>query len=132
MRTTSRQALVVDDNQLNTRLVALFLKKLGWEAHAVDSGELALALLQKRTFDLVLLDLRMPNLSGEQVCRTIRNELGLEALPVIAYTAHGMPEEKARILGAGFNGLLIKPISFADVKAICDDVVAGTLASASA
>ena len=130
MSKTSRRALVVDDNQLNSRLVALFLKKLGWETQAVDSGELALTLLEDQTFDLVLLDLRMPNLSGEEVCRTIREGLGLRSLPVIAYTAHSMPEEKARILGAGFTGLLIKPISFADVKRICDDVAAGMFESA--
>lgn len=129
MSKRNRQALVVDDNHLNSRLVALFLKKLGWETQAVDNGELALTLLEDQTFDLVLLDLRMPNVSGEQVCRTIRDGLGLRTLPVIAYTAHSMPEEKARILGAGFNGLLIKPISFADVKRICDDVAADTFES---
>ncbi len=130
MSKTNRQALVVDDNQLNSRLVALFLKKLGWETHAVDNGALALGALKDRSFDLVLLDLRMPNVSGEQVCRSIRDDLGLWALPVIAYTAHSMPEEKTRILGAGFNGLLIKPISFADVKRICDEVAAGAFESA--
>ncbi len=132
MSTTNRQALVVDDNHLNSRLVALFLKKLGWETQVVDSGELALGLLKNQRFDLVLLDLRMPNVSGEEVCRTIRDGLGLKALPVIAYTAHSMPEEKARILGAGFTGLLIKPISFADVKSICDDVAPGMFEGAPA
>lgn len=132
MSTLVRRVLVVDDNQLNSRLVALFLKKLGWEAQAVGSGALALNSLESQQFDLVLLDLRMPGVSGEQVCRTIRDELGLRALPVIAYTAHSMPEEMARILATGFNGLLIKPISFADVKRICDDVVAGVFESATA
>ena len=124
MNQRASKALVVDDNHLNSRLVALFLKKLGWESEAVDNGAAALELLGARSFDLVLLDLRMPQMSGEQVCRTIREGLGLKALPVIAYTAHSMPEEKARILGVGFTGLLIKPISFADVKGICDQVFA--------
>jgi CheY-like chemotaxis protein len=119
--TEPKHALVVDDNQLNSRLVALFLKRLGWSSHIVDTGDAALQALAGRPFDLVLLDLRMPNLSGEEVCRRVRFELGLDALPIIAYTAHSMPEEKARILAAGFNGLLIKPISFQDVKEACDD-----------
>lgn len=122
----SRQALVVDDNQLNSRLVAVFLKRLGWQAHIVDNGEAALATLRSQGFDLVLLDMRMPQLGGEEVCRRIRMELGLTELPVVAYTAHSTPEEKARILAGGFSGLLIKPISFVDLRSVCDEfVVAG-------
>lgn len=118
--TELKLALVVDDNQLNSRLVAVFLKRLGWRAEVVDAGDAALALLGARAFDMVLLDLRMPKMSGEQVCRSIRDDLGLAALPVVAFTAHSMPEEKERVLAAGFTGLLIKPISFNDVKEICD------------
>ena len=117
----SRIALIVDDNELNSRLAAIFLKRLGWSSKVVDCGEAAVEALQEGTFDLVLLDLRMPNFSGEQVCRCIRDELGLVDLPVIAYTAHSMPEEKVRMLAAGFSGLLIKPISFQDVKSVCDE-----------
>ena len=116
-----KNALVVDDNQLNSRLVAMFLKRLGWQSQVADSGDAALAALASGSFDLVLLDLRMPNRSGEQVCRTIRNELGMTSLPIVAYTAHSMPEERERILAVGFDGLLIKPISFHDVKEVCDD-----------
>ena len=117
-----KHALVVDDNQLNRKLVAAFLKKLGWDAQLVDSGEQALQALRERPFDMVLLDLRMPQMSGEQVCRSIRDELGLADLHVVAYTAHGMPEERQRMKDAGFSDLLIKPISFADVKNVCDGV----------
>lgn len=114
-----RHALVVDDNQLNSRLVALFLKRLGWTTEVADGGAAALALLRGRRFDMMLLDLRMPTMSGEQVCRSVREELGFSDLPIVAYTAHSMPEEKERILAAGFTGLLIKPISFHDVKELC-------------
>jgi len=116
-----KTALVVDDNQLNSKLVAMFLKRLGWQAQIVETGDAALDALAGGTFDMVLLDLRMPNVSGEQVCRRIRDQLGLARLHVVAYTAHGMPEEKERMLAAGFSGLLIKPISFHDVKVICDE-----------
>ncbi|MEF7612908.1 response regulator [Aquincola sp. MAHUQ-54] len=114
-----RHALVVDDNQLNSQLVAMFLRRLGWQADIVDAGQAALARLAQRAYDLVLLDLRMPQMGGEQVCRRIRETPALAALPVVAYTAHSMPEERERILAAGFNGLLIKPISFQDVRQLC-------------
>ena len=125
--TLSRQALVVDDNRLNSRLVEIFLARLGWQTVVVDSGAQALAMLRARSFDLVILDLRMPQMSGEQVCREIRDGLGLTSLPVVAYTAHSMPEERGRMLANGFSGLLIKPISFADVRSICAEVISGHL-----
>ena len=121
----SRRALVVDDNRLNSRLVEIFLARLGWQAVVVDSGAQALAQLRDQSFDLVILDLRMPQMSGEQVCRAIRDDLGLSRLPVVAYTAHSMPEERGRMLASGFSGLLIKPISLADVKNLCAEVIAG-------
>ena len=125
--TLSRQALVVDDNRLNSRLVEIFLARLGWQTVVVDSGSQALVMLRERSFDLVILDLRMPQMSGEQVCRAIRDDLGLTSLPVVAYTAHSMPEERGRMLANGFSGLLIKPISFADVRNICVEVISGHL-----
>ncbi len=117
-----RQALVVDDNELNSRLAGMMLNRLGWQSWTASNGRQALELLRQQSFGLVLLDLRMPGVSGEQVCHHIRTELGLTELPVIAYTAHSMPEERERILASGFNGLLIKPISFSDLKDICDGV----------
>lgn len=117
---TDKHALIVDDNQLNSRLVAVFLKRLGWQTTIASSGAEALDVLRARTMDLTLLDLRMPKVTGEQVCAAIRQELGLTSMPIIAYTAHSMPEEKERILAAGFNGLLIKPISFDDVRHACE------------
>jgi CheY-like chemotaxis protein len=112
-------ALIVDDNQLNTHLAKHMFKRLGWQSELASSGSAALALLGERSFDLVLLDLRMPGMGGEEVCRRIRDDLGLTGLPVIAYTAHGMPEERERMLAGGFNGLLIKPISLDDVRQVC-------------
>jgi CheY-like chemotaxis protein len=118
----SRTALVVDDNALNSKLVSVFLQRLAWRTEVCDNGHRALEMLRSRRFGLVLLDLRMPNLSGEQVCRRIRDELGLRDLPVVAYTAHGMPEERERMLASGFDALLIKPISFQDVKQLSETI----------
>ncbi|MEY2688552.1 MAG: hypothetical protein RL375_2750 [Pseudomonadota bacterium] len=110
--------LIVDDNPLNSHLARHMFKRLGWQSEVVSSGADALARLGERSFDLVLLDLRMPGMGGEEVCRRIRHDLGQTALPVIAYTAHGMPEERERMLAGGFSGLLIKPISLDDVRQV--------------
>ena len=119
MTTRERLALVVDDNQLNSGLAGHMLKRLGWRSVPAANGREALSLLAEHDFDLVLLDLRMPDMSGEEVCRRIREDLGNTSLPIVAYTAHGMPEERNRMLQAGFSGLLIKPISFDDVRRVC-------------
>jgi len=121
----TRHALVVDDNHLNSRLAKTFLQRIGWTARTVDGGQQALEALRQDRFDLVLLDLRMPNMSGEEVCHAIRDEIGLSDLPVVAYTAHSMPEERSRIMARGFDGLLIKPISFADVREVCEELADG-------
>ena len=122
MSDETQRALVVDDNLLNSKLVSVFLKRLGWEVETRADGLGALARLGEAHFGLVLLDLRMPTMSGEQVCRVIREELGLRELPVVAYTAHGMPEERERMLAAGFSALLLKPISFQDVRQLCESL----------
>ena len=119
MSTHEPLALVVDDNQLNSGLAGHMLKRLGWRSLPAANGREALKLLAEHEFDLVLLDLRMPDMSGEEVCRRIREDLGNLGLPVVAYTAHGMPEERKRMLQAGFSGLLIKPISLDDVRRVC-------------
>lgn len=119
---TAPIALIVDDNQLNSGLAGHMLKRLGWRCETASSGEAALQRIAAERFDLVLLDLRMPLMGGEEVCRRIRNDLGNTRLPVVAYTAHGMPEERSRMLQAGFSGLLIKPISFDDVRRVCQEL----------
>jgi two-component system sensor histidine kinase/response regulator len=118
-------ALVVDDNRLNSRLVQMFLGRLGVQVEVVDSGAQALEALKRVSFDLVVLDLRMPQMSGEQVCSIIRRVPGLEQLPVVAYTAHRTPDERARLQAAGFTDLMTKPMSFNDVKQLCQSLGIG-------
>jgi CheY-like chemotaxis protein len=115
----NKQTLIVDDNQLTGRLVSVFLSRLGWQPRLVASGQEALELLAREPVNMVLLDLRMPGMPGEKVCRCIRDDLGLRDLPVVAFTAHSMPEEKARLMAAGFDDVLIKPISYEDVRQLC-------------
>lgn len=112
-------ALVVDDNALNGRLASTLLQRLGWRAQVAQDGPQALELLERQRFDLLLLDLRMPQLDGEEVCRRVRNELRLSTLPVVAYTAHGLRHEREALCAAGFDDLLPKPTTFNDMQLIC-------------
>lgn len=124
--TAPRQALVVDDNEVNRMLAARLLAKAGWQVHDVDDGLAALAWLRAHCVDLVLLDISMPGLSGEDVCREARQSGCCGGAKLVAYTAHAMPEEKARFLACGFDTILTKPIS---KTAIADMLTALGLAS---
>lgn len=117
--TASRQALVVDDHPVNRVLASRLLGKTGWAVAQAEDGEQALAWLAENQADLVLLDISMPTLSGEEVCRRIRaDRLGGPDTRLIAYTAHAMPEEREQFLACGFDAILVKPISRDSLAAV--------------
>lgn len=111
------RVLIVDDHSANRQLPAAILRRMGCEITEAASGEDALAHLAEREFDCVLLDISMPGLSGEEVCERIRKDPHLRHLRVIAYTAHAMNSDESRIMQAGFDHLLVKPISRASLLA---------------
>ncbi|MFZ4537143.1 response regulator [Propionivibrio sp.] len=109
---TPRSVLVVDDVMVNRRLAVAIFHKLGWQCSEVDGGNAALNWLRSNpAVDLVLLDIRMPDLNGEEVCRELRSDPAFATLPIVAYTAHAMQMDIDRFLANGFNEVLIKPIS---------------------
>lgn len=111
-----KKILVVDDNMVNRKLASTMLKKQGWETAEVEGGQEALNRLKAEPFEAVLLDISMPGMNGEEVCRAIRADGDLQHLKVIAYTAHALESEKSRIMSAGFDDILIKPVSMDMMK----------------
>ena len=111
MPLTPRLALVVDDQPTNRLLAATLLKRWGWTVLEAESGEAALLLSGEHAFRLVLLDISMPGLSGEETCTRLRATATGQTATTIAYTAHAFPEDRARLLGGGFDEVLVKPIN---------------------
>lgn len=109
--TEQRNALVVDDHPTNRLLASALLKKLGWTVMEADCGNSALALAEQHPFSLVLLDISMPGLSGEDTCSQLRSRTAAHPLHIVAYTAHAFPEDQERLIAAGFDEVLVKPIS---------------------
>ncbi|MES9992875.1 MAG: ATP-binding protein [Candidatus Thiodiazotropha sp.] len=101
--------LVVDDSQVNLTLASTLLNKRGANVVAVTSAAEALDIIQKQTFDLVLMDLEMPGMSGLEAARRIRDIYGSNELPIIAVTAHVLPQKQQDVLNAGMEDLLPKP-----------------------
>lgn len=116
-----RRVLVVDDNDINRKLAATVLKRRGWQVREAENGPQALELLQVEAFDYVLLDIGMPGMDGCEVCRRIRESFTSEALRVVAYTAHALETERERIMAAGFDDIITKPVSVERLNAMFPD-----------
>lgn len=121
-----KRALVVDDNDVNRMLAGRLLNKAGWVVHMAEDGAQALDWLAGNRVDLVLLDISMPGLSGEDVCRTVRARHLCQGAKVVAYTAHAMPDEREQFLACGFDAILTKPISKAGMLALLDTLGLGS------
>jgi two-component system chemotaxis response regulator CheY len=116
-----RQVLVVDDNAVNRKLAVALLKRRGMHVEEADSGSVALKMLRVGQIDSVLLDISMPVMDGKEVCHILRSTPELASLRVIAYTAHAMASERQSIMAAGFDDLLVKPISGQDLLRVLPD-----------
>ncbi|GAB4481204.1 MAG: hypothetical protein Kow00124_28710 [Anaerolineae bacterium] len=117
---TSPGILIVDDDKPTLHLVSTFLHALGLTAIGVESGEEAITTLAEKRDEigLVLMDLAMPQMSGVEVCRQIRSELGMSDLPIVALTARIDLETEDQALAAGFNRIVHKPFSLSDLQKV--------------
>ncbi len=106
------RVLVVEDNKVNQLLATSLLRKAGASAEVAENGLLAIARLERGPgdFDVVLMDVQMPELDGLETTRALRRRSEFQKLPIIALTAHALEEERERCLAAGMNGYLSKPI----------------------
>jgi CheY-like chemotaxis protein/HPt (histidine-containing phosphotransfer) domain-containing protein len=104
--------LLAEDNLVNQRLGVLLMEKQGHEVRVANNGREALAALNRETFDLVLMDVQMPEMDGFEATGAIRlREAGTgRHVPIIALTAHAMKGDRERCLAAGMDDYLTKPI----------------------
>lgn len=102
------RVLLCEDNLLNQRLAQNVLARFGFDVMVAENGKQALQLLRQETFDVVLMDLQMPEMDGYAATHAIRHDLHLD-LPIIAMTAHLFPKEKERCLQMGMNDYIPKP-----------------------
>jgi len=102
--------LLAEDNIINQKVTKVLLERFGIPVDIVADGELAIAAIQKNNYNLVLMDIQMPNLDGLSATIKIRNELKLNELPIIALTANAMKQDRENCLKAGMSDYISKPI----------------------
>jgi signal transduction histidine kinase/ActR/RegA family two-component response regulator len=110
---SSLRVLLAEDNAVNALLASVLLRKVGHHVTHVKTGREALDALAQHQFDLVLMDVQMPDMDGLEATAEIRRSEVRTGrhIPIVAFTAHAMAEDRKRFLDAGADGYLTKPFS---------------------
>jgi CheY-like chemotaxis protein len=105
------RVLVAEDNVLNQKVAQRVLEKRGHEVVLASTGLLALDAMARQDFDVVVMDLQMPEMDGIEATRRLRQEGGPKSLiPVLGFTASALPEDREACMAAGMDGMVNKPV----------------------
>jgi len=115
------KVLLVEDNMMNQLLAKKVLEDWGWKIDVVENGVEALDKLQAKDFDIILMDIQMPEMDGYETTRKIRDDMPAPKcnVPIMAMTAHVMPNEEEKCYNAGMNGYISKPF---DTKVLYEKI----------
>jgi two-component system sensor histidine kinase/response regulator len=116
-RLAGRHILVAEDNEINQIIIREILERAGFVVDMADDGRQALEMALTRPYDLIFMDIQMPEMDGLIATREIRKKNSLADLPIVAMTAHAMMGDKEKSLEAGMNDHVTKPIDVTDVYA---------------
>jgi CheY-like chemotaxis protein len=110
--------LVVEDHAINRRVLCQLLNKMGYQVDEAVDGQEAVAAAMNSAYDLMFMDLRMPNMGGIEATRWIREHYDDKNLSIVALTGEATEESRDRCLSAGMNAFLAKPIQLKALKAV--------------
>ncbi len=109
----AKKVLIVEDNELNMKLFHDLLDAQGYETLQTREGLQALALARQHHPDLILMDIQLPEISGLEITRWLKDDSQLASIPIVAVTAFAMKGDEERIREGGCEAYLSKPISVA-------------------
>jgi CheY-like chemotaxis protein len=119
----SGKVLVIEDNDKNRRLMKIILEASKYEVIEVQTGEEALKYLQSGKPDLILLDIQLPNMDGLTLTKKLRSDQETKDIPIIAVTAYAMKGDKEKMLDAGCDAYVSKPIDTRELPVIVADII---------
>lgn len=117
----SKRVLLAEDNQSNQKVISMMLKRLGYKADAVTNGKEALMALERRHYDIVLMDVRMPEMDGLEATRLIRKRWP-DKTKIIAITAYALRGDKEKCLEAGMDAYISKPVRLEELAEVLGKV----------
>ncbi|MEW5959884.1 MAG: response regulator [Chloroflexota bacterium] len=103
--------LIIEDNETNMDLMLFLLKSFGHMPLAAGDGVEALAVIRREPLDLILCDVHLPHLDGYELARQVKSDPALRPIPLVAVTALAMVGDRDKVLAAGFDGYIAKPIA---------------------
>lgn len=113
--------LVVDDIEGNRILARAYLERIGWQVDEAGGGAEAMEYLKHRIPQAMLIDIRMPEVSGDQLATFVRKHRALSQVRLVGYTAHCVADDIRRYRAAGFDEVLIKPVLMANMSQALPD-----------
>ena len=114
----SKKILVVEDEEINLIIVEHVLSSEGFIVDKAQNGEEAVALVKRGGYNLILMDIEMPIMDGLEATKRIRKMPNGRRTPIIALTAHSLPEKIKQFAKVGMNGFLVKPFDIAKAKGL--------------
>ena len=113
------RVLLAENDESNRKVTGLMLKRLGYSADTVTNGREVLMALKRQPYDIILMNVRMPEIDGFEATRMIRERCPAAVQPtIIALTAYILPNSKERCLEAGMNDFMAKPVKIDDMAAM--------------
>lgn len=119
----SKKILVVEDNDRNRRLLKILLRARGYEVVEASTGKEALEYLEAQKPDLILMDIQLPSMDGLTLTKQIKSDEKTKDIPVVAVTAYAMKGDKERILEAGCNAYVSKPINTQELPQLIANIL---------
>ena len=105
-----RTILLIEDNEQNRYLATFLLERHGYVVAAAENGPAGIAAAAALRPAMILLDIQLPGMDGHAVARTLRSNADLCDVPIVAVTSYAMPGDREKVIDAGCNGYLEKPI----------------------
>lgn len=121
--TPARSVLVVEDNELNMRLFCDLLEAFGYRTFTSRDGSNAFEIARREKPDLIIMDIQLPEVSGLDITRWIKDDEELKSIPVLAVTAFAMRADEERVREAGCEGYLSKPIQMSSFQRAVQELI---------